>query len=473
MILIKVWYRFTGLMLKWLYRIVFHGDFVYGKRFHMRRAFQLTIENGGRVVLGDDVFFNDFCALHARKSITIGDGTIFGENVRIYDHNHRFADPTTPIKDQGYSEAAVSIGKHCWIGSSVTILKGVTIGDNVVVGAGCVVVKDGRIVTEGYHERCGEYHAERNALTKCSEDLTGATMYVTLEPCCHQGKTPPCTDIILERGIGKVYVGSMDPNPKVAGKGVQILRDHGVEVETGLLEEECLSLNEIFFHYITTKMPYVAMKYAMTLDGKIASFSGDSKWVTGEKAREHTHFLRKKYRGILVGIGTVLADDPMLNCRIENGVDPVRIVCDSHLQIPLECQLVKTAKDIDTIVCYAEENEEKKKALMEAGVQLIKAEKDGQVDLEKLMMELGSMEIDSVLVEGGGAIHGSFLTSGLVQKVYCYIAPKMIGGKDALSPVLGKGIEKMSDAVEITDVTVQNFGSDICVSGHVKQKKEG
>ena len=296
-------------------------------------------------------------------------------------------------------------------------------------------------------------------------------MYVTLEPCCHQGKTPPCTDIILERGIGKVYVGSMDPNPKVAGKGVQILRDHGVEVETGLLEEECLSLNEIFFHYITTKMPYVAMKYAMTLDGKIASFSGDSKWVTGEKAREHTHFLRKKYRGILVGIGTVLADDPMLNCRIENGVDPVRIVCDSHLQIPLECQLVKTAKDIETIVCYAEENEEKQKALMEAGVQLIKAEKDGQVDLEKLMMELGSMEIDSVLVEGGGAIHGSFLTSDLVQKVYCYIAPKMIGGKDALSPVLGKGIEKMSDAVEITDVTVQNFGSDICVSGHVKQKR--
>ena len=320
---------------------------------------------------------------------------------------------------------------------------------------GCVVVKDGRIVTEGYHERCGEYHAERNALTKCSEDLTGATMYVTLEPC------QMCAGAIIQ----------MDPNPKVAGKGVQILRDHGVEVETGLLEEECLSLNEIFFHYITTKMPYVAMKYAMTLDGKIASFSGDSKWVTGEKAREHTHFLRKKYRGILVGIGTVLADDPMLNCRIENGVDPVRIVCDSHLQIPLECKLVKTAKDIETIVCYAEENEEKQKALMEAGVQLIKAEKDGQVDLEKLMMELGSMEIDSVLVEGGGAIHGSFLTSGLVQKVYCYIAPKMIGGKDALSPVLGKGIEKMSDAVEITDVTVQNFGGDICVSGHVKQKR--
>ena len=365
------------------------------------------------------------------------------------------------MTDQNYMLQAIQLAKQ---GEGWT-------NPNPMVGA--VIVKNGRIIGKGYHKKCGELHAERNAIASLTESAEGATIYVTLEPCCHYGKTPPCTEAIIEQKIKRVVIGSRDPNPKVAGKGVQILRDHGVEVETGLLEEECLSLNEIFFHYITTKMPYVAMKYAMTLDGKIASFSGDSKWVTGEKAREHTHFLRKKYRGILVGIGTVLADDPMLNCRIENGVDPVRIVCDSHLQIPLECQLVKTAKNIETIVCYAEENEEKQKALMEAGVQLIKAEKDGQVDLEKLMMELGSMEIDSVLVEGGGAIHGSFLTSGLVQKVYCYIAPKMIGGKDALSPVLGKGIEKMSDAVEITDVTVQNFGSDICVSGHMKQKKEG
>ena len=338
---------------------------------------------------------------------------------------------------------------------------------------GVVIVKEDRIIGEGYHEKCGQLHAERNAFASLKESAEGATLYVTLEPCCHYGKTPPCTEAIVENKIARVVIGSRDPNPLVAGKGVRFLREHGIEVIEDYLREECDRINPVFFHYITTKMPYVAMKYAMTLDGKIASFSGDSKWVTGERAREHTHFLRKKYRGILVGIGTVIADDPMLNCRIENGVDPVRIVCDSHLQIPLECQLVKTAKDIETIVCYAEENEEKQKALMEAGVQLIKAEKDGQVDLEKLMMELGSMEIDSVLVEGGGAIHGSFLTSGLVQKVYCYIAPKMIGGKDALSPVLGKGIEKMSDAVEITDVTVQNFGSDICVSGHMKQKKEG
>ena len=333
---------------------------------------------------------------------------------------------------------------------------------------GCVVVKDGRIVTEGYHERCGEYHAERNALTKCSEDLTGATMYVTLEPCCHQGKTPPCTDIILERGIGKVYVGSMDPNPKVAGKGVQILRDHGVEVQTGLLEEECLSLNEIFFHYITTKMPYVAMKYAMTLDGKIASFSGDSKWVTGEKAREHTHFLRKKYSAILAGIDTVLADDPLLNCRTEEGVDPIRVICDSHLRLPMDSQIVKTAGKIRTIAAYTNAEEETKKKLESTGVELLRiSEKNGHVDLEKLIRTLGEKKIDSILVEGGGNIHGSLLQTGLVNRVYAYIAPKLIGGKNALSPVGGEGIEKMKDAVVLQNQEILHLGADYCIRGDV------
>ena len=347
------------------------------------------------------------------------------------------------------------------------------VNPNPLVGA--VIVKDGRIIGEGYHVRYGELHAERAAFASLMDqaDAEGAVMYVTLEPCCHFGKQPPCVDAIIEHKIRKVYCGSDDPNAMVAGKGFKRLRDAGIEVYTHCLKAECDAINGIFFKYIVNKQPYVTMKYAMTMDGRIATHTGASKWITGEASRAYVMELRNRHKGIMAGIGTVLADDPMLNCRIENGVDPVRIVCDSHLQIPLECQLVKTAKDIETIVCYAEENEEKQKALMEAGVQLIKAEKDGQVDLEKLMMELGSMEIDSVLVEGGGAIHGSFLTSGLVQKVYCYIAPKMIGGKDALSPVLGKGIEKMSDAVEITDVTVQNFGGDICVSGHVKQKKEG
>ena len=333
---------------------------------------------------------------------------------------------------------------------------------------GCVVVKDGRIVTEGYHERYGEFHAERNALTRCEEDLTGAEMYVTLEPCCHQGNTPPCTDIIIERGIGKVYVGSMDPNPKVAGKGVKILQEHGIEVETGVLEKECLALNEIFFHYITTGIPYVAMKYAMTLDGKIASCTGDSKWVTGETARHHVHELRKQYSAILAGIGTVLADDPMLNCRIEEGVDPVRVVCDSSLRIPLSSQLVKTAGDIPVIVAYAKENPEKEKALLQAGVELISAGRDGRVDLAVLMRKLGKRKIDSVLVEGGGAIHGSLLKSGLVQKIFCYLAPKLIGGREAGSPVEGDGFSRMKDALPVKEMEILPLGEDICISGRVE-----
>lgn len=332
---------------------------------------------------------------------------------------------------------------------------------------GCVVVKEGKIITEGYHEKYGAFHAERNALTRCEEDLTGAELYVTLEPCCHHGKTPPCTDIILERGIGKVYVGSMDPNPKVAGKGVQILRDHGIEVETGLLEKECLALNEIFFHYITTGRPFVAMKYAMTLDGKIAAHTGDSKWVTGEEARQHVHMLRKQYRAILVGIGTVLADDPMLNCRIEENVDPVRIVCDSKLRLPLTSQLVKTAKEIPTIAAYATADREKEESLRQAGVELIYAERDGQVDFEALMKELGQRGIDSVLIEGGGAIHGTVLTSGLAKKVYCYVAPKLIGGRDARSPVEGDGFAQMKEALPVIDLEIKKLGEDLCISGYL------
>ncbi|MDO4735086.1 MAG: bifunctional diaminohydroxyphosphoribosylaminopyrimidine deaminase/5-amino-6-(5-phosphoribosylamino)uracil reductase RibD, partial [Lachnospiraceae bacterium] len=215
---------------------------------------------------------------------------------------------------------------------------------------GCVVVKDGRIISEGYHERYGEFHAERNALLRCKEDTEGADLYVTLEPCCHQGKTPPCTDIIIEKKIGRVFVGSMDPNPLVAGKGVQILKGAGIAVETGILEKECLKMNEIFFHFITTKTPFVLSKFAMSMDGKIASESGDSKWVTGEEARAEVHLLRKYYSAIMVGIGTVLADDPMLNCRVEEGVDPIRVICDSSLRIPLDSKIVQTAKEIPTIV---------------------------------------------------------------------------------------------------------------------------
>ena len=339
---------------------------------------------------------------------------------------------------------------------------------------GCVVVKDGRIISEGYHEKYGEFHAERNALTRCTEDTAGADLYVTLEPCCHQGKTPPCTDIIIEKKIARVFVGSMDSNPLVAGKGVQILRDHGIYVETGILDAECRKLNEVFYHYIATKTPFVVMKYAMTLDGKIACATGDSKWVTGEIARTQVHRMRGRYRGIMVGIGTVLADDPMLNCRVEGGVDPVRIICDSNLRIPTESQIVKTASDIETIVACSQEaleserKQEKIRRLKEAGIQIIGTEGAHGVNLVELMKKLGGQNIDSILLEGGGTLNASALEDGIVNKVYAYIAGKLIGGMDARSPVEGMGIDRMADAITLQNVEIEKLGDDICIVGYVK-----
>ena len=332
---------------------------------------------------------------------------------------------------------------------------------------GCVVVMDGKIVAEGYHEKCGGYHAERNALLSCKEDVSGAELYVTLEPCCHYGKTPPCTEIIIEKGIKKVYVGSMDSNPLVGGKGVKILQEAGIEVECGILQKECEKLNEIFFHYIKEKIPFIAMKYAMTLDGKIAAFTGDSKWVTGERARNHVQILRKKYSGILVGIGTVKEDNPMLNCRVEEGCDPVRIICDSKLSISLDSQIVKTAKDIKTIIAYGKEDKEKISALEKEDITLIYAEKNGRVDLKSLLKKLGEMGIDSILVEGGGEIHGSFLEENLVHKVYAYVAPKLVGGSDAKTPVGGQGFEKMASARKLKDVQTEILGEDILITGYM------
>ncbi len=249
---------------------------------------------------------------------------------------------------------------------------------------GCVVVKNDEIISEGYHEKIGGFHAERNALTNCKEDTTGAELYVTLEPCCHYGKTPPCTEIIIEKNIKKVYVGSMDPNKLVAGKGVKILEENGIEVECGVLKDECDKLNEVFFHYITNKTPYVVMKYAMTMDGKIACENGDSKWVTGEKARETVQNMRKKYMGIMVGINTVLEDNPMLNCRIEENVDPIRIICDSNLRIPFESNIVNTANKIQTIVvCTNKADKDKQRWLENKGIEVIRQKVKGRVVLSE------------------------------------------------------------------------------------------
>lgn len=345
---------------------------------------------------------------------------------------------------------------------------------NPLVGA--VIVKDEKIIGEGYHEVCGGLHAERNAIKNAKEKwgdraegvLKEATMYVTLEPCCHYGKTPPCTEAIIENKIGKVVIGSMDPNPKVSGGGVEVLKKANINVVCNFMQPECVELNKVFSHYIKTKRPYVVMKYAMTLDGKIATKTGDSKWITGEKAREHVHKLRHKYTGIMVGIGTVLADDPMLNCRIEGLESPVRIVCDTNLKIPMDSNIVKTANEYKTIVITCSKDKEKIDSLIEKNVEVLRVKPNGKhVDLHSAMDELGKIEIDSILLEGGGTLNGSMMEAGLVHKVMAYIGPKIFGGTNAKGPVSGNGVEKVGCAFFLKNSKVTSLGEDILVESEV------
>lgn len=336
---------------------------------------------------------------------------------------------------------------------------------NPMVGA--VVVKDGRVIGEGWHRRCGEAHAERNALLACTESPVGADLYVTLEPCCHHGRQPPCTDAILEAGIRRVIVGSGDPNPLVAGKGLAILRERGVEVTEHVLEPECVKLNEVFFHYIRTKRPYVVMKYAMTLDGKIAAYTGLSQWITGEEARAHVQKQRGRYRAIMAGVGTVLADDPMLNCRVPGARQPIRVICDSCLRTPLTAKAVTTAKEYPTILAVCE-GAAGREAYEAAGCQVWELpERGGHLDLTALMERLGAEEIDSVLLEGGGTLNWTALENGLVQKVQAYIAPKLFGGKEARTPVEGLGVPSPEAAVKLKDWTLTRLGEDILLEGEV------
>ena len=349
---------------------------------------------------------------------------------------------------------------------------------------GCVVVKDSEIIAEGYHEKYGEFHAERNALTRCKTETKDASLYVTLEPCCHYGKTPPCTEIIIEKGIKKVFVGILDPNPLVAGNGVKILQDAGIEVEVGLCENEIREMNKVFLKYITTKRPYVIMKTAMTLDGKIAAHTGDSKWVTNEESRKMVHELRSELAGVVVGIGTVLADDPMLTCRLEGEHhQPVRIVVDSNLRIPLDSQMVKTAREYRTIIATTQDvisTEAKRNGeisfncrrfldkLEMTGVELLECQsKNNHVDINDLMTKLGAMGIDSLLLEGGGTLNAAFLEAGCVDEVWAFIAPKIIGGEGSKTPVSGKGIDKMSKAVNLQDIDIQNINGDILIKGKI------
>ena len=339
---------------------------------------------------------------------------------------------------------------------------------------GCVIARGGDIISEDYHRQYGQFHAERNALLKC-DDAKGATAYVTLEPCCHHGKTPPCTDIIIEKGIKRVVIGSRDPNPLVAGKGARILREAGIDVTEDFMRSECDELNPVFFHYITTGLPYVVMKYAMTLDGKIASRTGASKWITGDEARRHVHSLRNKYAAIAAGIGTVLADDPMLNCRLPGGKDPLRVIFDSRLKIPADCNIVKTAGDIPTIIFTTDAADASRRGFLEGmSVRVVPAGgKDGRVDLYKAMEILGREKIDSVLIEGGGQIHEAALKAGIVNHVCAYIAPKILGGSGAKTPVEGLGAESPDEAALFENMKITPLGEDILIEADIKGGMEG
>lgn len=343
------------------------------------------------------------------------------------------------------------------------------VNPNPMVGA--IIVKDNEIIGEGYHESYGMFHAERNALKNCKKSPEGATMYVTLEPCCHYGKTPPCAQAIIEAGISKVVVGSLDPNPLVSGKGIEELCNKGIEVIEGVLKEECDSINEVFFHYIKTKVPYVVMKYAMTMDGKIATYTGKSKWITGDSSRKRVHEDRHRYSGIMVGVETVLLDNPMLDCRIENSKNPVRIVCDTNLRTPIGSKIVNTASEIPTIIATCENNKYKQKLYKDKGCKIIViSRKNNHVDLKELMTKLGEEKIDSILLEGGGTLNWSALNSGIVNKVQAYIAPKIFGGVGAKTPISGIGVDEPNNSFCLSNPKIIRIDEDILIESEVLKK---
>lgn len=342
---------------------------------------------------------------------------------------------------------------------------------NPLVGA--VIVRDGRIIGEGWHHRFGGPHAEREALAACGESPAGATAYVTLEPCCHTGKTPPCTEALIEAGIARVVVGVLDPNPLVAGRGNEALRRAGIEVAVGVLEPSCRAVNEPFLHAMEQRRPLVIAKYAMTLDGKVATREGLSRWVTGEAALRRVHEDRHRHAGVMVGIGTALADDPLLTCRLDGREvsQPARVVVDAAARLPLESQLVRTASEAPVIVAVAEGALlARRNALAERGCAVVAVPaREGRVD-PRILMELlwQRFSLDSLIVEGGPTLLGSLFDEGLVDRVQAYIAPKIFGGLEALGPVAGRGVGDPADAPVLSEVSLQMMGGDVLLEGRLQ-----
>lgn len=342
---------------------------------------------------------------------------------------------------------------------------------NPLVGA--VIVKDNRVVGCGWHRKAGTPHAEVHALNQAGELAQGADVYVTLEPCAHYGKTPPCSKALVEAKVKNVYGGLLDVNPKVAGKGFKILEDAGIHVEYGFLQDELRKQNEVFFKWIEHKKPFVVLKAAMTLDGKIATATGQSKWITNETSRAYGYKLRDIYDGIMVGINTVIEDNPMLTARVDGGKNPIRIVVDSNLKININANVVqdKSAKTIVATTDKADKDKILKLQAQDVDVIVVDKDENDKVDIEKLLNILGQQNICSILVEGGATLSGSFVAKKLVDKVYFFIAPKIIGGKEAKTPVAGTGILNLQEALALKDIQIEKLEEDILIIGRVDKDK--
>lgn len=346
------------------------------------------------------------------------------------------------------------------------------VNPNPLVGA--VIIKDNIIIGRGWHEYFGGPHAEINAIKNAHENVEGATLYVTLEPCSHYGKTPPCSLEIIRQKFSRVVIGCVDPNPLVAGSGIEMIRNAGIEVQSGILEAESKGINEVFFKFIRTRMPFVVMKIAMSLDGKIATSTGDSKWISCEESRKAVHKLRNQYSGILVGVNTVIKDNPLLNTRNISGNtrNPIRIVVDSTARIPLGAKIINTPEIAQSIIAVTDKAPAGKLIqLQKKGAQVIVCPtQNSRVDLKFLMLELAKQNIDGILLEGGGTLNFEALRQGIVDKVTAFIAPKILGGDRALTPVEGAGISLVANAVELENLKTVQCGQDIMLEGYLKRE---
>jgi diaminohydroxyphosphoribosylaminopyrimidine deaminase/5-amino-6-(5-phosphoribosylamino)uracil reductase len=339
---------------------------------------------------------------------------------------------------------------------------------NPAVGA--VVVKDGRVIAAGHHRKAGSPHAEVDALAKLDGYAQGATLYVTLEPCNHHGRTPPCTEAILKSGIRRVVVGMKDPNPGVRGGGIAFLSQMGVAMRVGVLEKECERMNEAFIRFVTSNRPFIILKSALTLDGWTATRSNHSAWITNERSRGFVHRMRDRVDAIVVGVGTVLCDNPSLTTRLKGrkGRNPIRIVVDTHLRTPFAARVVRPDLSAPTVLVAGERADPRQAAIFEErGIQVIRCQEvSGRIDLVALMGILGKMSIMSVLVEGGASLVGSLLRERLVDKLYLFTAPKILGGDDGIPLARGRGPERMDECLRLTDIERKRFGDDTLIVGY-------